>query len=143
MSLLYDVTVRFWDELVARPSGPLAFRFILQPAMATLLAVRDGFADAHAQRLPYFWLLLHDSPHRADRLREGFRAVLRVILLGLAMDAVYQVIELKAFRPTEMLVVTFVLAFLPYLLVRGPIDRLVSWWRRRADESHRAPLRQG
>jgi len=143
MSLLYDVTVRFWDDLVARPSGPLAFRFVLQPVMASLLAVRDGFADARGQRLPYFWLIWHDAPHRAERVRQGFRAVLRVFLLGIVMDAAYQVIELKAFRPVEMLVVALLLAFVPYVLLRGPADRLVTWWRRRTDEGHRTPLRQG
>jgi hypothetical protein len=142
MSLLYDVTVRFWDDLVARPSGPLAFRFILQPAMASLLAARDGFADARNGRTPYFWAILHDAPHRADRLREGFRAVLRVFLLGMAMDAVYQVVALKGFRPVEMIVVALLLAFVPYLLARGPVDRLVCWWTRRTDVSHRASFPQ-
>jgi hypothetical protein len=143
MSLLYDVTVRFWDNLVARPSGPLAFRFILQPTMATLLAIRDGFADAHAQRMPYLWLIWHDAPHRAERMRQGFHAVLRVFLFAIVMDAIYQVVALKAFRPVEMLVVAVVLAILPYALVRGPADRLVSWWRRRTEESHHTPLQQG
>lgn len=27
MSQLYDVTARFWKDLVSRPNGPLAFRF--------------------------------------------------------------------------------------------------------------------
>jgi hypothetical protein len=142
MSLLYDVTVRFWDDLVARPSGPLAFRFILQPAMASLLAARDGLADARNGRTPYFWAILHDAPHRAERLRDGFHAVLRVFLLGMAIDAVYQVVELKGFAPVQMIVVALLLAFVPYLLVRGPVDRVVRWWKRRTDESHRAFLPQ-
>jgi hypothetical protein len=31
-----ETASRFWSELVSRPSGPLAFRFILQPVMAAL-----------------------------------------------------------------------------------------------------------
>jgi hypothetical protein len=28
MSQLYDVTARFWKDLVSPPNGPLAFRFL-------------------------------------------------------------------------------------------------------------------
>ena len=37
-----EMLQRFWENLLARPSGSLALRFLLQPAMATLLAIRDG-----------------------------------------------------------------------------------------------------
>ena len=44
---------RLWHDLVDRPDGPMAFRFILQPAMATIAAIRDGRKDARANRAPY------------------------------------------------------------------------------------------
>lgn len=133
MSLLYDVSVRFWEDIISRPSGPLAFRFILQPVMASLLAIRDGYKDARDGRPPYLATIIHDPVHRDARLREGLKAVSRVILLGIAMDLLYQFLVIKAFRPIEMLNVVFVLAFLPYLLLRGPAGRLVRWWRQRSD----------
>ena len=37
-----EVVQRIWSDLLARPSGPEAFRFILQPAVASALAIRDG-----------------------------------------------------------------------------------------------------
>ena len=37
-----DILQRLWTELVARPSGPMAFRFILQPVMGAIFAIRDG-----------------------------------------------------------------------------------------------------
>jgi len=40
------------------------------------------------------------------------------------MDAVYQFMVYRAFYPVEALVTVFVLAVLPYLLIRGPIDRI-------------------
>jgi hypothetical protein len=52
----------------------------------------------------------------------------RVLLLGLVMDTVYQFIELKSFYPTEAVIVAILLAFLPYVLLRGPIDRIARWW---------------
>jgi hypothetical protein len=32
---------RFWRDLVDRPDGPMSFRFVLQPMMAIIAAVRD------------------------------------------------------------------------------------------------------
>jgi hypothetical protein len=41
VSEIQEILTRFWDQLIAQPSGPLAFRFILQPIMATILAILD------------------------------------------------------------------------------------------------------
>lgn len=128
MSHSTDVAIRFWDELVSRPAGPLAFRFILQPVMASLLAIRDGYRDASMGRTPYLWTILNDPLRRADRLREGLHAVMRVILLGIAMDMAYQIFVLKGFRPFELLVVVAALCFVPYLIVRGPAERILHRW---------------
>jgi hypothetical protein len=43
----------FFAHLLARLSGPGAFRFVLQPLVAVLLGIRDGRADAKAGRPPY------------------------------------------------------------------------------------------
>jgi hypothetical protein len=31
MSEIQEILTRFWDQLIAQPSGPLAFRLILSP----------------------------------------------------------------------------------------------------------------
>ena len=41
-----DTLARVWEHLIGRLSGPLTFRLLLQPAMSTLFAVRDGLRDA-------------------------------------------------------------------------------------------------
>lgn len=127
----HDATARFWDELTARPSGPMAFRFVLQPVMAILLAIRDGYKDAREGRGPYLWTIIQDRAQRWPRLREGVKAVSRVLLLGVAMELIYQYVVLKAFRPFEMLDIVLLLAFVPYLLARGPAGRLARYWMRR------------
>lgn len=121
---LHDLHVQFWQEIFARPSGPLAFRFILQPVIASILAIRDGWKDARTQRQPYLWTVLRDPARRMPRLREGVAAVSRVLLLGAGMDLVYQVIQLHAFRPLETVFIALGLAFVPYLIVRGPAARI-------------------
>ena len=46
---------RISQNIAARPGGPMTFRFILQPAMAALAALRDGVKDARLDRRPYLW----------------------------------------------------------------------------------------
>jgi hypothetical protein len=57
--------------------------------------------------------------------------------MGLAMDLIYQALVLKTFYPDEALVVALLLAFLPYLIIRGLAARV---WRGRA--SARSPQRR-
>ena len=125
---LHDVAVQFFQELASRPSGPLAFRFILQPVVAAGLAIRDGYRDAKTNRSPYLWTILKDPARRGPRLREGVKATGRVLLLGVAMEAIYQFLVLHRFRPLEMLNIVFLLAFLPYLIVRGPAARISRYF---------------
>ena len=99
---------RMWSDLIDRPRGPMAFRFILQPSMAAITATRDGLGGPTARRLD---------------------ATARIILLGLAMDVIYQVMVFKMFYPVEALIIAILLAFVPYLLIRGLVVRV---WHARA-----------
>ncbi|HKD48189.1 MAG TPA: hypothetical protein VKB67_10930 [Rhizomicrobium sp.] len=47
-----DVAVQFWQELISRPSGPLAYRFLVQPRAAIVPGLRDGRHGAIANRMP-------------------------------------------------------------------------------------------
>lgn len=122
---------RLWENLVARPSGPLGFRFLMQPAMAAILAIRDGLKDARTGRSPYFWTVMTVPDERRARLREGFAATGKVIVLALILDSVYQLMELQSLYPGEAILVAILLAFAPYLLIRGPAARAARWCRTR------------
>ncbi len=50
---IYLFSWEFLSDLPARFTGPGRFRFILQPAVAILLGLRGGLADARAGRPPY------------------------------------------------------------------------------------------
>jgi hypothetical protein len=120
---------RMWRNVVDRPNGPLSFRFILQPAMAAIFAIRDGLKDTKIGRTPFFWTILWNARERRGRLREGLNATARIILLGLAMDAIYQAIALGTFHPNEALIVALLLTFIPYLVIRGIVTRVTARWR--------------
>ena len=119
---------RIWREFVEGPNAPMGFRLILQPLIATLVAIRDGLEDARTGRSPYLWTVLRDQRRRVKRLNEGLNRTARIILLAVAMDTTYQVIVLKWFDPTEAVGIALLLAFVPYLVIRGPAARLARRW---------------
>lgn len=125
----------FLDHLVGRLTGPMTFRLLLQPIAAIAYAIRDGVRDARHGRQPYLWHVFTDAAARRRLLQEGVSAVGRVILLAVLMDAVYQFIVFGWVHPLELIVVVLALAFVPYLLVRGPVNRIARWWMGRRSTS--------
>ena len=120
---------RILYQLAERPGGPMAFRFILQPAMAAIAAIHDGRKDARIGRAPYLRTMLREPRQRVSHLREGLNATARIILLGLVMDGIYQIIVFQRFYPAEAVVIALVLAFLPYVVLRGVVLRITRRWR--------------
>ena len=117
-----------WHDLIERPDGPMRFRFVLQPLMAAIAAIRDGRKDTRSGRSPYVAAMLGNPRERAGLLRQGLNATARIIALGLMMDVIYQAIVFKTFYPDQALVVALMLAFVPYVIVRDVTVR-VSWGR--------------
>lgn len=113
------------NNLIGREHGPLKFRLILQPIVATIFAVRAGLQDAREGRVPYTWAIFTDPSHRGKLIREGWQAMAKVFILATVMDLIYQYIVLGWVYPVAALFVAFILAFIPYLLIRGPVDRIV------------------
>jgi len=116
--------IRVGTNLIARVSGPMKFRLVLQPAMASIFAIRSGLADAKAGKAPYFWCLLSDPSQRVDMLKDGWKSIGKVFVLAIVLDVVYQIIELRFVYPGEAIIVAFVLAILPYLILRGFVTRV-------------------
>lgn len=127
---------RVWEGVINRTTGPLKFRFILQPAMAIFLAVRGGLKDSREGKPAFFWALFVDSGHRRELLQDAWKSIWKLFLLAVVLDCVYQIIVLHAIHPFEALVVATFLAIIPYLLVRGPVNRVVNV------KAHERPLAQ-
>jgi hypothetical protein len=120
-----DMILRGLTNLAARVGGPMTFRIILQPLMASLFAFRDGLKDARENRPPYLWTLITDPSQRVDLIRHGWAAVGRVFILAIVMDVIYQWIVAGWIYPLELITIAIVLAVIPYLVIRGPVNRLV------------------
>ena len=120
-----DMLLRVLINVTDRVGGPMTFRIILQPLMAAILATRAGMKDAQQGRPPYLWTILTDPSQRGDLIREGWKSVARVFFLAIVMDVIYQLIVLRWVYPLEVLLIAVLLAVVPYLLLRGPVNRLV------------------
>jgi hypothetical protein len=119
-----EMLSRFWDDVIARVGGPMTFRLILQPIMAAIFAVRSGLKDAKEGKPVYFWALFTGSVNRRDMLRDGWKSVGKVFVIAILIDLVYQWIVFRWFYPGEALLVAAILAFIPYLVIRGPVNRI-------------------
>ena len=118
-----DMWIRFSTDLIGRLTGPMRFRLVLQPLMAAFFAIRAGLADASAGKSPYFWVLFWDSANRRAALKDGWESVGRVFLLAIVLDVIYQLYVLHYVYPLQSITVAFVLAIVPYLVLRGLVTR--------------------
>jgi hypothetical protein len=123
------VLERILENLIARLDGPLHFRFVFQPLMATILGVVDGVKDARAGKPAYFWAVLSTHKSRGELVKKGWRSIGKVFILAIILDSVYQLDVHSTIYVEELLIVAFMLAIVPYLLVRGPVNRIVRLFR--------------
>ena len=119
-----DIWMRFVENMVDRVSGPMKFRLLLQPVMASIFAIIAGLKDAKTGKPPYGWALFTDPAHRTDMIKDGWKSVGKIFVLALVLDVVYQIIVERFVYPGEAIVVAFLLAIVPYLILRGLVNRL-------------------
>jgi hypothetical protein len=124
MDKILQILERVWDNLIGRASGPMNFRLIIQPAVATFIAIRAGLNDARQGRPAFFWAALWNPAYRPELLQQGRKDVGKVFILAAALDSVYQLIVHRGVYVLELLVVATVLAIVPYVLIRGPVNRI-------------------
>jgi hypothetical protein len=130
---------RQFADFIGWLSGPLQLRLFLQPGMALLLGIRDVLKDFHANQPPYFWSIFTTPSRRMELVKNGLKSVAKVMVSAIVMDAIYQFVVLRWFYPGEASLVVFVLAFVPYLLIRGPVNRMAKWWASRHSPGRRSP----
>lgn len=117
------------EMLFHRVDGPMAFRFILQPAVAIFFAIRAGLNDARSGTPPrLFWqAVVYRGGRGRELLRMAWHDVNKVFLLACVLDIVYSLLVYGRVYPLQSLIVAFALAIIPYVLFRGR----VTWILRR------------
>jgi hypothetical protein len=127
MSELFE---RIGENLAGRITGPFALRLLLQPTVAGILGVRAALQDARLNRSAYLWAIYSQPSHRRELILEGVKDAGRVFGVAVILDIVYQLMVLRFVYPGEALAVALLLAVVPYVIVRGPLNRVVRLWRR-------------
>jgi hypothetical protein len=123
---MQELLNRIGENLHLRVTGPMAFRLMIQPLMATILSARDGVKDARTGREPWLWAVLYSPQHRRELLQNGWKSVSKIFFVAMALDMVYQcvVYRFHQFYLFESVLVAAVLALIPYALFRGPANRI-------------------
>jgi hypothetical protein len=115
----------FLDAVGIRHEGPMSFRLYLQPVMSLIYATIAGIKDAKAGNPPFLSALITGKSSRRTLLKELWKNVGKVFILAIIMEVIFEIIEYKTVHPLDVLRVSFWLAIVPYLIFRGPVERIV------------------
>jgi hypothetical protein len=124
MGAINEQLSRAVEQLLGRASGPLHFRLVMQPVIATILAIRAGLKDAREGQPPFLWAFLTNPAERKRLAASGWKDIGKVFVIAIVLDIVYQAIVLRGFFVLQTLIVTTVVALLPYVLFRGLATQL-------------------
>ena len=119
-----DFWTRIVENMASRVTGPMKFRLVLQPLMASIFAIRSGLADARAGKPPYLWEILTNPANRAQMIKDGWKSVGNVWVLAFVLDVVYQIVATRFVYLGEAILTAVILAIVPYLILRGLVTRL-------------------
>jgi len=133
MDAILELLSSGFEELLGRAGGPLRFRLVVMPTVVVILAIRAHLRDVRAGKLVLVGSFFTSPTERRRLLRSALRDVGRVFIFACVLDTTYQIWVFRAFHPVQMLIVAVVCAVVPYVLVRGPLTRLVHFVQRRRD----------
>jgi hypothetical protein len=123
---VYLLTDRFFQDILARLSGPGRLRFLIQPTAAIILGSRGGIKDAMLGLPPFLWALIFHKERRGELLRSTVESIRNLVAIAIVLDLISQFLIFGEVRPGAALVVGPVLVGTPYALSRALANR---WWR--------------
>ncbi|MBK6539316.1 MAG: hypothetical protein IPG09_16710 [Ignavibacteria bacterium] len=126
-----DFITRFFDNLGLKVDGPMKLRFIMQPIVSLIFAIKAGLRDSKSGQAPYFWGLIKGKSERKDLLKEGWKDVGKLFVIALLLDIIAQIIILKTVYPFEAVITAIILAFIPYIIFRGIVNRIISLFKKK------------
>ncbi len=129
---LYLLTNQFFQDILARLSGPGKLRFIIQPTVAIILGARDGAKDASASMPPFLWGLIFHRERRQELLHTTIASIRNLLAIAILLDLISQFLIFHQIRPGAALIVGPVLIAVPYALSRALANRAWRWKNQRS-----------
>ena len=123
MDAIADLLNRIAEGLVGRASGPMHLRLVIQPIIASIIAIRAGLRDARNGRPAFLWSALTNSSERRSLVRSGWEDIGKVFTAAFLIDIAYQIFVIHGFRPLQSFTVAVIVAVVPYLILRGLVTR--------------------
>lgn len=122
--MFWDELSRAVDELLGRAGGPLRIRLLIQPTIAITLAILAGLRDVRENKPPFLWEFVRNAGQRRALIKKVWKDLGRLLVAAFIIDSLYQLIALTTFHLLQTLIVTFALALLPYIILRGLVTRI-------------------
>jgi hypothetical protein len=125
MDEFFAYLARGVEQLIARADGPLHFRLFVMPTVVTIFAILADRRDAREGRPARLGAFFADPAERRRLFRSALTDIGRVFIVAIVLDTVYQLWVFRWVYPGQVLIVAVACAIVPYVLVRGPILRLL------------------
>jgi hypothetical protein len=131
----YLFSHEFFQDMVARLSGPGRLRFIMQPLVAILLGSRDGVKDARTGSCPFLWGVVFHKGMRPQLLKSGLASVRNLMAIAILLDIISQYLIFREIHPGAALLLGPVLISIPYAVARALANRIARRGHRPAASS--------
>lgn len=115
-----------FERFVARFTGPMHVRFIVQPVMAIILGIRDGVHDAREGTTPFLWDLCTRPERRTRQLKKALQRLMIPLVVAVVLDGIVQYLLFQHVRVLGAVIIGVILMGLPYSLARELTNRIVS-----------------
>ena len=102
------------------------FRLFLQPLIAFIFGIRAGFRDVREHKPPFFWSQAFIPTNRDNLRQQAWKDIGRLLIAAIILDLIYEVMALHMVYPGESVVVAFLLAVVPYMVVRSGVTRIAG-----------------
>src|SRR5689334_6193064 len=103
------------DYLESMLGGPGSGRFYMQPLIALILAIRDGWMDHRLGEPPFLFALASRPDERGARLGGAMRKVLVPLCMAVGLSLLFQYLIRHEMRLAFALVYAMVFVATPYL----------------------------
>lgn len=121
----FDHGQNMLERINLRTTGPFHLRLIFQPLGAIILGTRDGIKDARKNIKPYLFNIITDNRNRSENLRKGLKSLTIPLIIGILLDAVFQLMVLDRLHLFGAFIFGIVLIAFPLLIfqrIKQPIS---------------------